>query len=368
MKGENSMSDALKQLLENKAVSEHVRSEIEEAWNKRVEENRRSVTTELREEFAKKYEHDKQLMVEAVDRLVSEKLTEEISEFKEDRKQLDNIKVKYAQSIKKNSQLINKFVTEQLKKEVSELREDRKSVAKRYKKLDKFVVEALAKEITEFQTDRQELVETKVRLVKEARKKLNQLKEGFIKRSAKTVSHTVSEALSKELYQLKEDVEQARKNDFGRKLFEAFSNEYATSYLNEKSEIGRLLKLLKTKEKQLHEATNTAKRATALAESQQREHKRLLNESKRGTVIGQLIDPLNPEQKRIMRDLLESVQTDRLKSAFDRYLPTVLSKENHTRSNKTTTLTEGYSVTGNRENVATQSDDNVLNLRRLAGL
>ena len=37
-------------------------------------------------------------------------------------------------------------------------------------------------------------------------------------------------------FSLKEDIETARQNDFGRKLFESFASEYANSYLNEKSE------------------------------------------------------------------------------------------------------------------------------------
>lgn len=360
------MSDALKQLLENETVSEQVRSEIEEAWNKRVDENRRHVTTELREEFAKKYEHDKQLMAEAVDLMVSEQLAKEIEEFKDDRKQLADARVRYARAIKENSRMVQKFIAEQLKKEISELHEDQRLNQKRFKHLENFVVESLAKEITEFDIDKRELVETKVKLVKTARKELNQMKENFVKRSAQTVSETVSKALTHELTQLKEDVEQARKNDFGRKLFEAFSNEYAASYLNEKSEIGRLLKLVKNKDDQLKESKQLAEKATRLAESQQREHRRMIMESKRKGTIDELVNPLNPEQKRLMKDLLESVQTDRLKSAFDRYLPTVINGDTH---QKKATLTESRSVTGNREIVAKhQNDDNVLDIRRLAGL
>ena len=360
------MSDALKQLLENDAVSEQVRSEIEEAWNKRVNENRRSVTTELREEFAQKYEHDKQLITEAVDRLISEQLAHEIKEFQEDRKQLDAAKVRYARAIKENNRLLRKFVTEQLKKEISELHTDQKLVAKRFGKLEDFVVESLAKEITEFDIDRKDLVETKVKLVKTARKELTNLKEQFVRRSAKTVSETVAKSLTRELSQLKEDVEEARKNDFGRKLFEAFSNEYAASYLNEKSEVGRLTKLIQTKEKQLDEARILAVKAKQLAEAQEKKNKKMLAESKRTSTIDELVNPLNPSQRRLMKDLLESVQTDRLKSAFDRYLPTVIDGKS---SNKKATLTEGKAVTGNREEVAKQhSEDNVYDLRRLAGL
>ena len=358
------MSDALKQLLENDAVSEQVRSEIKEAWDQKVNQNRKEVTQELREEFAQKYEYDKSLMAEAVDQMVSEKLAEEMNEFRNDRKQLEEARVKYFKAINEHSKILNKFVTEQLKKEVSELHEDKRLNERRYKKLQSFIVETLAKEITEFDTDRKDLVETKVKLVKTARKEMDKLKESFVKRGAKTVSETVTRALTKELSQLKEDVEQARKNDFGRKLFEAFSQEYSASYLNEKSEIGRLTKLMNIKDKQLDESKSAVVKAKKLIESQQKEHKRLLIESKRNSIVAELIDPLNPEQKSVMRDLLESVQTDRLKAAFDRYLPTLINGEPKKRKNS---LMENRAVTGDRESKIDNSD-NVYDLRRLAGL
>ena len=88
------MIEALNSLFENNIVSEEVRSELEEAWNAKVKENRLAVTAELREEFAQKYEHDKQTMVEAIDALVSERLESEIAEFADDRRQLAEAKAK----------------------------------------------------------------------------------------------------------------------------------------------------------------------------------------------------------------------------------------------------------------------------------
>ena len=110
------MIDALKSLFENTAISEEVRSEIEEAWNAKVNENRLAVTAELREEFAKKYEHDKTTMVEAVDALVTEKLAEEIAEFQDDRKQLAEAKAKFAVAQRQNANLLKDFVSEVFEK------------------------------------------------------------------------------------------------------------------------------------------------------------------------------------------------------------------------------------------------------------
>ena len=60
------MLDALKTLFENDVVREEVvQRHLQEAWNAKVKENLLEATAELREEFAKKYEHDKETMVEA---------------------------------------------------------------------------------------------------------------------------------------------------------------------------------------------------------------------------------------------------------------------------------------------------------------
>ena len=223
------MLDALKTLFENDVVSDEVRTQIEEAWESKIKENKLAVTAELREEFAQKYEHDKATMVEAIDNLVSERLTAEVAEFTEDRKQLAEAKAKYAVAMRENAGLLKGFVMEALKKEVSELHEEQKAMATNFSKLEEFVVDALANEISEFYEDKKDLAETKVKLVKEAKKHLAKVKENFVQRSAKAVSSTVDKALRSEITQLKEDIDAARKNDFGRKLFEAFANEYQGS-------------------------------------------------------------------------------------------------------------------------------------------
>ena len=261
------MLDALKTLFENDVVSEEIRAQIEEAWEAKVRENKQQATAELREEFAQKYEHDKSTMVEAIDTLLSERLAEEIAEFAEDRKQLAEAKAKYAVAMRENANLLKGFVVEQLQKEIQELRADKKAMAEQHAKLEEFVVEALSTEIAEFYEDKKDLAETKVRLVREAKEHFAKVKKNFIERSAALVSETVAKGLKKEISALKEDIDAARQNDFGRKLFEAFANEYSHSYLNEKSETAKMLRVLAAKDKQLAEAKQAAIKAIKLAES-----------------------------------------------------------------------------------------------------
>jgi hypothetical protein len=365
------MLDALKTLFENDVVSEEVRVSIEEAWEAKIKENKQAVTAELREEFAKKYEHDKSVMVEAVDAMISERLAEEIAEFAEDRKQLAEAKAKYAVAMRENADLMKRFVVESLSKEVSELHEDQKAMAEKFGMLENFVVESLAKEIAEFHADKKDLAETKVKLVKEAKTKFAEIKKTFVETSAAKVSDIVSKTLNSEITALKEDIEDARKNDFGRKLFEAFANEYATSHLNEKSESAKLLKVLDLKDKQLSEAKAAMAKTIKLAESKEVEINNIKAIAERKDVINDLIAPLSKDQKEIMTDLLESVQTDRLRMQFDKYLPSVI--DGNTPAKKAP-LTEAKEVTGNRDevsqtNVSRQaSDNNVVDIKRLAGL
>ena len=53
------MLDALKGLFENNVVSAEIKESIEAAFEARINEQREQVTHQLREEFAQKYEHDK---------------------------------------------------------------------------------------------------------------------------------------------------------------------------------------------------------------------------------------------------------------------------------------------------------------------
>lgn len=361
------MLDALKSLFESNVISEQMRSEIEEAWNAKVTENRIAVTAELREEFAKKYEHDKTIMAESVAELIEERLAAEMAELHEDRKELAEAKAKFAIAMRENNDLMKNFVMQSLAKEINELHEDQKAMATKFGLLEDFIVEQLAKEIAEFQDDKRDLAETKVRLVREAKAHLALVKEQFIKRSAALVAETVEKGLKSEISQLKEDIDQARKNDFGRKLFESFAAEYMNSHLNEKSETVKLLKVIDAKDRQLAEAKAVALKAKQLAESKDAENKRILESVNRDKKLNELLAPLARDQREIMKDLLESVQTSRLQSAFEKYLPAVIDGKSPAKQKAI--LSEGKEITGNREpQKNSTTDSNVIDIKRLAGL
>jgi hypothetical protein len=362
------MLDFVKQLFENNVISEDIKSEIETAWDKQIQESREQVTATLREEFAQKYEHDKTAMVEAVESMLADRLTAELTELAEDRQGLIEARANYARKMKDDATAMESFILNNLRKEIAELHEDRNAVAGNVEKLESFIVDSLAKEIAEFHSDKKDLAETKVRLVRESKAKFEAVKKDFIARSAQIIEETVSKGLKSEMTQLKEDINAARRNDFGRRIFESFASEFAASHLNEKSETARLLKVVAQKEMELEEAAKIVAETEKLVESNKTELRIIKESAKRTAVMGELLGPLGGDKRSVMSQLLESVQTDKLNAAFDKYLPAVMNGGTPAKK----ALTEGKEITGDKNQAPSIGSEEktaeIFDIRRLAGL
>jgi hypothetical protein len=362
------MLDSLKPLLDSGLINEDISRELNEAWESKLVEAREAVRAELREEFAQRYDHDRAVMVEALDRMVTEGLAAELTAVKAEKQALAEDRVRFQSRMTESATKFNNFMVTKLAEEISELRKDRKMHAEGLEKLENFVVHALAKEITEFAQDKRDLVETKVRLVAEARGKLESLKARFVKESASKMSQAVSRHLKSELNQLHEDIKIARENNFGRRIFEAYAAEFGATHLNEKAEMRKLQAMLEAKERKLAEAAKFAEQAARLVESKEREIRVIRESNNRAQTMEELLSPLNAEKQEIMRNLLESVQTNRLKNAFEKYLPAVLAENRPAKAKQV--IAESVSVaTGNKTARSPEEDrSNVIDLKRLAGL
>ena len=138
------MLDFVKQLFENSVISEETKSEIETAWEQRIQENREQVaeelreqvtkqvteevteqvteevrehvTAQLREEFAQKYEYDKNAMVEAVENMLTDRLQAELKEFAEDRQGLIEARLRYHNKMKDDSKTLESLCFRILRK------------------------------------------------------------------------------------------------------------------------------------------------------------------------------------------------------------------------------------------------------------
>ena len=364
------MLDAIKPLLDSGIVNEDTKLAISEAWEAKLTETREQVRAELREEFAGRYEHDKSIMVEALDKMVTESLNAEIHEFKAEKQALAEDRAKFNSRMVESAGRFDNFMVTKLAEEIQELRSDRKNYENSIAKLENFVIRALAEEIQEFEADKRAVVETKVALIAGAKEKLAELQSSFIQRSAELVKESVTTKLESEMTQLKEDIAVARENMFGRRLFEAFASEFAVTHLNENKEVAKLHAALEEKEQLIAESRKVAEEKSMLVESKEKEIKIIKESTERKETLSKLLKPLNKEKAAVMSELLESVQADKLQTAFDKYLPAVLNNSSvKPVAEKQTVLTESRTeVTGDKSAKTNQVDTNVIDLRRLAGL
>jgi hypothetical protein len=360
-------------LSESVGLTEETRSQIVGLWESKIAEAREEVAATLREEFARRFEHDKGALVESMDRFLTDKVRVELEEFAEDKRQLVAERIAYKGKIVEHTEMLNKFITESVAKEMKEFYAEKKAMKENFKKLENFLLKQLAEEIREFRIDKKSLVEQKVKMVTEGKQKLHETKAQFIKRAAQIIESNIEKALRSEIGQFKEDIRAARENDFGRKIFESVAAEFMTSYLNEGTELKKLQKVLESKNTQLATLTESVKKSRGLMEGLDTKLKATQDLVERQKVMSELLAPLSKDKKSVMKELLESVKTVNLQGAYNKYLPSVLNEAIERKpESRVTQLNEATlsANTGNRAKVAQNGDDREasLELNRILAL
>lgn len=236
--------------------------------------------------------------------------------------------------------------------------------------LDTQITELLEAEIAELKQDissfRDLEVEYAGKLV-EARKELAEQLDADIHTLATKLDEFVELKLRTEMDELKESIDEVRKNELGRKAFEMFAREYQASFVN-KTEI----------EQKLAEAEQKlAGMKDQLVESEQK-----LNAVARDRKLEELLSALSGKQRTVMETILKSVPTESLEEGYKMFLPRVL-KESKQPVQEDKVLTESAEKpaeiavkTGDlpkdkqivSESVAPVVNPDIEKLRRLAGL
>lgn len=366
------MAQTFEKILNSEILSEDVKTSISEAFTARLAEMRDEITAELREEFANRYENDKEQIVGAMDAMLSDAIKAELTEFANDKASLRKEKMAYKTAIREHTKKLDKQITEALSKEVTELREDRKAQKQNFGNLENFVLTKLTEELNEFHIDKRALTEQRVRMVKEGKRIISEAKVQFIKNAAAKADKIIESALRGEINILKEDIKTAKENKFGRKIFETFATEFMTSAMSEGTQITKLTRQLKGVTAKLDESKKIlADKDKAIMEAK-RETKITKDMSNRKAIMNEMLNPLSKDQREVMNSLLESVKTDKLRDAYDKYLPTVLSEKVNKTSQNKAKLTEGMTVlTGDRASrtqTETEGSAEIIRIKKLAGL
>lgn len=371
-----------KKVLDSVELPDELKQQINEAWEAEVKANYEKVQAEQEQKLTESVSTEIDDMVAAADALITSTLKSEMNEMVEQRKQMRSImdkehakavqqRIRESKEAKRNAELLENLVTqvldseireliserkdfkveqdkrlnemdslisESVKVEIEQLQQDRKELKESMTKMDDLVIGQLTRELSEFQTDRRALKEEKRRLQKDHTVKLEEAKNAFMERAGKSVSTMIDNTLRKQLSDLKEDIQIAKHNTFGRKIFEAFAAEYLTSHLSEGTELHKLRSKIEESNK------NIAKMQQIVKEKEDKlnKSKAALRESremnKRSEKMNSLLRPLNTTQRETMKQLLEGVETEKLDESFKRYVPTIL--ENSTRKKERKSLNE----------------------------
>lgn len=397
------------------AVKQHAVESV--AATKALNEERTKLTLAIKEARAD-YKAKTAAHVAMLEQFVMKQLAEELKEVSEDHREMQAQRVKLAKEIseaqasydaklEEHTSKLQQFVMTKLSEELGVVKAQEKALAEqrvqdakklrehriqmneqtaaRINKLEGFVLEQLNKEVGELLEDRNALVEARVRLVAESKAKLDETKKAFIARASKLVESTIESQIRTELTQLKEDIQEARNNMFGRRLFEAFQAEFMTSYLSEGSEVRKLQGQLNESKAALAQATEILNEKNGEIQASARRAKLAEERAARVQIKNELLSPLSKEKRNVMEELLDTVKTANLKEAFQKYLPTVLNEGMRSANQGRRVLSETaaepkktVAVTGNRvnplaesaraEEVPALSDNDRAELRRLAGI
>jgi len=164
------MDELLAKLLESEILSADTKKELEEAFNKKLDEAtqaaRKDTEETVRTELVEKWVEEKDTLIEALDTKVGEYLNDEMAELKVDIERFRDLEAEHAEKL----------------------------------------VEARAAMAEELKGDMTELVEA--------------------------VDAFLEMRLAKEIEELHEDIDCVKKLDFGRKIFEGIAAEYKASFVD----------------------------------------------------------------------------------------------------------------------------------------
>lgn len=306
------MNELLQKLLEAEVLSEETKTELEEAFKSQLDE---AIDVAKAEAAA-------DVRAELTEQWITER---------------DNL-----------VEAVDSKVGEFLEEEITELKNDIESFRDLEAEYAEKIVEAKAAMSDELKADLVELVE-KIDAFLEIR-------------------------LTAELEELKEDIDVVRKNDFGRRIFEAVQAEFTSNFADEESS-----------EVTLRETeTRLAETSEALEEAE-----RKLAKMERAVKMDEVLSPLAGKQREVMEAILRNVDTENLEEGYKTFIGRVLTETEETSEKEEKVLAEDASTeeeldedsgvvkTGDTDEVLKESEETedkstlaseLDTLRRLAGI
>ena len=315
-----------------KIDKENIVESVNTVMNKVVSDNQKK-----NEILKKNLIKEKLALKEAKDNLSKEKLDYQESVKADFNKKLEEYKAqmnaKLTEAKADYIQKATKFLNDTLKSEVSELRNDKKQLGESLEKFGKFISDQISIYAKEHKQEMDKLDNLRVRLVKEHSEKMAETKKKFFTEAASKMEKFTNAVIARELKEYRQDIAESRKKSFGAKLFEAFAKEYALKFFKEdkvvksmlesvKANQNKLIATNKALEKQLKESKDANAKASKINE-------RLM----RDKIISENVSILAKDKQDMIKNLIKDVPTEKLQESINKYLPMILNDSAKTKIN-----------------------------------
>ena len=244
--------------------------------------------------------------------------------------------------------------------------------------IDTKVGEMLTQEMTELKEDIESFRDLEAEYAEklvEAKGEMGDELKGDLKELVEKIDSFLEMRLKSEMTELKEDIAEVRKNEFGRRIYEAVASEFADTYADSNS---AEVSLRETKERLSDTETSLEEAETKLAAMT------------RSSKLEEVLSPLAGRQREVMEAILKTVDTSKLEEGYKTFVGRVIREsEEDVKSEKEdkvlaegtledgnddAKLNEGVKVTGDESVTLEESEDvkveseTAIRLRTLAGI
>jgi hypothetical protein len=353
------MDEMLSKLFENELLSEETKKDITESFRQILEGAKTEQEKALRAEFAERYDQDKVTFAEAVEQFIAQRMEKEIQEFHADMKGLAEQRMKYV-----NAQ--------------STLKEQAQAaIRKRLAVFEKAMRRALIKETKELHEDLKVNRKAALNTIQEAKAQVEADRNAFRVKGAKVLENIITVKLESQMKALTEDIEKAKQNDFGARIYEAFMVEARRMFFDTNKELRGMLKKINEQQK-AHEAEKAAliaqiNEVKSIAKKAITENRQIKESAQRSHIEARLLGALPPAARSKMKTLLEASAVADMEKTFKKFASTILAevKQGNAPSGHQQFNEHALGVRGGNGRIVTaeaDDDDDIRNLRRLSGI
>lgn len=344
---------------------------FESFMNSKVEELRNQARAEAYEAVKKQFDSDKKMLVEATEKMVKESVSEGQKKMDVQRKALikEKLKLQEAQdsinkriadkemSLKeasdkalkaqvakmneaKEAELkslrdkVAKFVNECVKTNVKADRAKHRQMDESIAEMQKFVEAQVSQQVREHRDEMKSIDKLKHDLVVEHQTKLKNAMAKTLSEMAKKVDAFITESVRKQVAEFRKDIKAARQNTFGKKIFEAFSNEFAKAYFNENKMANDMVKIARKKQVALNQLVESANAKIKAQEAEIKALRAAKDTAVREKIINEAACVLPAGKRATLKMMTKNVPTEQLQDKVNSYVSIIMNENSRPTINK----------------------------------